>query len=232
MFSVLDKIATPRHSLYPLSMEEADQSTGYILYRTRMKEAEVIDEIRLEGAADRAQGFVNGKYQFTAFGESLGEKFDIDEKSAGATIDILVENAGRVNFGTGLEDQRKGITKSVRVNDHRHFGYDIYTLPFDEEQIARIDFSAGYAKGIPAFYEFTFEVDEPADTFLDFEGFGKGCAFINGFNLGRYWEIGPQKRLYLPAPLLKKGSNTIIMFETEGRAADSIRLVGEPKLEG
>ena len=232
LFSTLDKLGTPQHSLYPLSMEEADQNSGYILYHTQMKESEVIDEVRLEGAADRAQGFVNGKYQFTAFGENLGEKFDITDEAAGAALDILVENTGRVNFGTGLEDQRKGITKSVRVNDHRHFGYDIYTLPFDEEQIAKIDFDAGYEQGVPAFYEFTFEVDEPADTFLDFEGFGKGCAFINGFNLGRYWEIGPQKRLYLPAPLLKKGSNTIVMFETEGKAADSILLAGEPKLEG
>lgn len=232
LFATLDKLVTPQSSLCPLSMEEADQNTGYILYRTRMKESEVIDEIRLEGAADRAQGFVNGKYQFTAFGENLGEKFDITDAAAGAVLDILVENTGRVNFGTGLEDQRKGITKSVRVNDHRHFGYDIYTLSFEEEQIAKVDFSGGYTQGVPAFYEFTFEVDEPADTFLDFEGFGKGCAFINGFNLGRYWEIGPQKRLYLPAPLLKKGSNTIIMFETEGKAADSILLAGEPKLEG
>ena len=230
LFATLDKLVTPQSSLYPLSMEKADQNTGYILYRTRMQATEVIDEIRLEGAADRAQGFVNGKYQFTAFGENLGEKFDITDAAAGAVLDILVENTGRVNFGTGLEDQRKGITKSVRVNDHRHFGYDIYTLSFEEEQIAKVDFSAGYVQDVPAFYEFIFEVEEPADTFLDFEGFGKGCAFINGFNLGRYWEIGPQKRLYLPAPLLKKGTNTIILFETEGKAADSIWLAGEPNL--
>jgi beta-galactosidase len=73
-------------------------------------------------------------------------------------------------------------------------------------------------------------VDEPADTFLDFEGWGKGCAFLNGFNLGRYWEIGPQKRLYIPAPLLKKGTNEIIMFETEGKHADHITLKDEPDI--
>ena len=62
------------------------------------------------------------------------------------------------------------------------------------------------------------------------EGFGKGCAFVNGFNLGRFWEIGPQKRLYLPAPFLKKGQNIIIIFETECKSEDTIALVEEPLL--
>ena len=73
-------------------------------------------------------------------------------------------------------------------------------------------------------------MDEPGDTYLETEGFGKGCAFLNGFNLGRFWEIGPQKRLYIPAPLLRKGTNTIILFETEGKAADEVFLYGEPRL--
>ena len=59
-------------------------------------------------------------------------------------------------------------------------------------------------------------------------GWGKGAAFVNDFNIGRFWEIGPQKRLYIPAPLLKKGKNTIIVFETEGKVSDSIKLCDEP----
>ena len=73
-------------------------------------------------------------------------------------------------------------------------------------------------------------MDEQGDTFLDFAGWGKGCALLNGFNLGRFWEIGPQKRLYIPAPLLKKGRNTIIMFETEGKTPGTITLCDEPDL--
>ena len=46
----------------------------------------------------------------------------------------------------------------------------------------------------------------------------------NGFNLGRFWNIGPQKKLYIPAPLLKKGDNEIVIFETEGNSADGIAL--------
>ena len=96
--------------------------------------------------------------------------------------------------------------------------------------LKKLDFTKEYREGAPSFYRFTFEADDLGDTFLDFTGWGKGVAFINGFNLGRYWEVGPQKRLYIPAPLLKQGENEIILFETDGKAIDSITLTDEPQL--
>ncbi len=226
LLSVLDKISSPIHALNPVTMEKLDQAYGYILYRARTRQEEVVDFIRVDGASDRAQGYLNGRLLFTAFGDTMWEQFDVPEemKAFGATVDVLVENMGRVNFGQVLEDQRKGLTKGLRINDHRHFGYDIYTLPLDEEQLGKLDFDAGYQEGGAAFYECCVQVDAPADTFLDLTGFGKGVAFVNGFNIGRFWEIGPQKRLYIPAPLLKSGTNTILIFETEGKAAGEIAL--------
>ena len=176
------------------------------------------------------QAYQNGKHVFTAFAETIGNVFEVTEQVPGATIDLLVDNLSRKNFGTGIENQRKGIAGGVLFNDVRHYGFDMYPLPLDEAQLEKLDFSRGYTEGSPAFYRFELEVDECADTFLNFDGFGKGCAFLNGFNLGRYWETGPQKRLYIPGPLLKKGKNTIILLETEGKAADSIVLAGEPDL--
>ena len=51
--------------------------------------------------------------------------------------------------------------------------------------------------------------DEPCDTFVDMSGWNKGIVIINGFNIGRYWKVGPQRTLYLPAPLLRTGENTV-----------------------
>lgn len=230
LFSVLDKISAPVKSRFPMSFEELDCYYGYVLYRMNIRESETVGNVRAENAADRILGYRNGRYAFTAFAENIGEQFEISEKTAGGVVDLLVENMGRENFGTGLESQRKGILDGVKINDHRHFGFEMYPLPLDEEQLEKLDFSAGYTEGLPAFYLFRLDVSEPADTFLDTDGFGKGVAFVNGFNLGRFWEIGPQKRLYVPAPLLKKGENTIIIFESEGKAADEITLYGEPCL--
>ena len=126
------------------------------------------------------------------------------------------------------EHQRKGIGQCVQVNGHMHNHWKQYTLPLDN--IEKVDFSKEYKEGLPGFYRFTVDIDETADTFLDFEGWGKGCVFVNGFNIGRFWEIGPQKRLYLPAPLLKKGENEIIVFETEGKTRDTIVLKDEPDI--
>lgn len=230
LFSVLQKIADPVKSAYPLTMEDIGQNYGYILYRLNVKADETVNEVRLENAADRVLCYHDGEYLYTAFAENIHEKFEPTEKKAGGKIDLLCENMGRENFGTGLENQRKGIMGGVKINDHRYFGYEIFPLPLDENQLDKIDFSNGCKENVPAFYKFEFEAEDLGDTFLDTAGFGKGCAFINGFNLGRFWEIGPQKRLYVPAPLLKKGKNILIIFETEGKASDRISLAGEPDL--
>lgn len=230
LFSVLDRISDPVQSLFPVTMEEIGQNYGYILYRTNVKANEMVEEIRLEGASDRVQCYLDRGFVGTFFAENMWEKLEAQSSECGGTLDLLCENIGRENFGTGLESQRKGISNGVKINDHRQFGFDIYPLPLDEKQVEKIDFSCGYSENVPAFYKFEFDVDEPCDTFVDTDGFGKGCAFVNGFNLGRFWEIGPQKRLYLPAPLLKKGRNTIVIFETEGKAADYIFLADEHKL--
>ncbi len=230
LFSVLEKISAPVKSNFPLTMEDIGQNYGYILYRTSVKENETVKELRLEGASDRVQCYHNGEHIHTAFAENIGEKAELSERSSGGVIDLLCENIGRENFGTGLETQRKGISGGVKLNDHRQFGFEIYPLPLDEKQIEALDFSSGYSEGVPAFYRFEFDIDELCDTFIDMDGFGKGCVFVNGFNIGRFWEIGPQKRLYIPAPLLKKGYNTIVVFETEGKAADSITLCAQHDL--
>lgn len=230
LFSVLEKISKPVQSVYPLAMEDIGQNYGYILYRLRINDGEAVNSICLENAADRVICFHNGGYVYTAFAENLHEKFEPQIKREGGRLDFLCENIGRENFGAGLENQRKGILGGVKVNGRLYFGYDIFAMPLDEGQLEKISFSEGYTENAPAFYKFEFEADALCDTFVDFGGFGKGNIFINGFNLGRFWEIGPQKRLYLPAPLLKHGSNTIIIFETEGKSAESITLCDEPDL--
>ncbi|MCM1308500.1 MAG: beta-galactosidase [Butyrivibrio sp.] len=235
LFSMLEKISSPVHSVYPLTMEEIGQSYGYILYRLPIREGETVDEIYLEKASDRVLCYCGGEYLGTASLENMRDKLEPREKRTGRSIELLCENTGRENFGTGLENQRKGISGGVRLNGRRLFCYDIFPLPLDGDQLAKIEFSPqrdGSRGGAPSFYRFEFEADEEFDTFLDTEGFGKGCAFINGFNLGRFWEIGPQKRLYVPAPLIAKGRNTLIIFETEGRAAGEITLTDTPRLNG
>lgn len=230
LFSVLDDISSPITDTFTIPMEKLDQNYGYILYRSTLAKEQGLSSIKLWGANDRANIFVDRKPVATLYDRELlneykfskEQKIDITQESK---IDILMENMGRVNFGPLMEYQRKGIEGCVQINGHKHFHWTHYTLPLDN--IDKIDFTKEYKEGVPAFYRFTFQAEDIGDTFLDFEGWGKGCAFINGFNLGRYWEIGPQKRLYIPGPLIKKGTNEIILFETEGKNLDYITLKDE-----
>lgn len=229
LFSVIDDISTPVKSKFPVSMERLDQSYGYILYRSKLSNEDKIRAFRIWEANDRANIFIDEEPKLVLYDHELlkDQKVEWDD-CLNKDLDILVENMGRVNFGPRMEHQRKGIDQCVQINGHMHNDWEIYTLPLTNTE--KIDFTKEYKEGTPSFYKFSFDVTEPGDTFLDFEGFGKGCAFLNGFNLGRYWEIGPQKRLYIPAPLLKKGRNEIIMFETDGKAQETITLKDEPDI--
>ncbi|MDF2587888.1 MAG: Beta-galactosidase [Anaerocolumna sp.] len=215
------------NSTYPKSMEKLGQNYGYILYRSYLTKEKKIEKIRLWDASDRAQIFINDKLITTLYDLELLNEVSLGiDLAENSKIDILVENMGRVNFGPKLEKQRKGIDGGVQINDHGHLNWEHFTLSLDN--ITNVDFSKGYTEGTPAFYLFEFDCERQGDTYLDFSGWGKGCAFINGFNLGRFWEIGPQKRLYIPGPLIKVGKNTIILFETEGKVTDTISLIDQP----
>lgn len=232
-----------KKSVYPLSMEDVGQSTGYIFYRTKLKDDENATEIIFKKCADRVQVFEDDKKLFTAFDKEItsdkkglffrsGKTWKINT-SKGANLGFLVENMGRVNFGQDLESQKKGISDNVLINTHSHFDWEIFTLPFDEKQmknLEKVSWKEESSKN-PSFYKFEFEIelpkDEFTDTYLDFSGWGKGFVLVNGFNIGRFWEIGPQKSLYIPGPLLHNGKNEIIIFESEGKSSDSITLCDE-----
>lgn len=228
LFEVLEDISTPVENHYPLSMEQLGQNYGYTLYRSKLVRDKEIEKLKLLGANDRAKCYLDGKEIASMYDRELFNECRFQQKLTGDQLDILMENMGRVNYSPAIEHQHKGIKGAVVLNGHQHYKWIHY--PISLENVDNLDFSKGYTEGLPAFYKFEFEVEEIGDTFLETEGFSKGCAFVNGFNLGRFWEIGPQKRLYIPGPLLKKGKNEIILFETEGKSAEYIRLCGEPKL--
>lgn len=229
LFSVLEDISSPVESSYTQSMECLGQSYGYILYHSQLNTEENVEKIRLWEANDRANIFVGKKPVVTLYDRELLQEVQVNVSfEKGESLDILVENMGRVNFGPRMERQRKGINQCVQINGHMHNGWKHYSLPLDN--VDQIDFTKEYLEGTPAFYQFTFDVEDCGDTFLNMEGFGKGCAFLNGFNLGRFWEIGPQKTLYIPAPLLKKGQNEFIIFETEGKVKDTLILQDTPDI--
>jgi beta-galactosidase len=184
--------------------------------------------LRVRGLHDRAQLFIDGEPTDILDRES-GNEYSAVDVAKNFRLDILVENMGRVNFGPSLLD-RKGITDGVTVNDQFQFGWEVFPLPLDN--LDKLDFSPlkNAPQTHPTFYKTVFQVDEPADTFLALPGWTKGVVWLNGFNLGRYWERGPQKTLYIPAPALKRGANELMVFELHGMQNPVVEFRDQPEL--
>ena len=229
LFETLADLAQPVESLYPVKMEDLGQSYGYLLYRTEASWDADEEKIRVIDGRDRMQLFVDGKLMETQYQAEIGQDiFVAGEKKATHRIDILMENMGRVNYGHKFlaDTQRKGIRTGVCKDLHFLLNWQQYPLSFENTE--NIDFSKGWQPEQPAFYAFDLEMKALKDAYLDLSGFGKGLAFVNGVNIGRFWNVGPTLSLYIPHSLLKEGHNRIIIFETEGEYKESINLVNKP----
>ncbi|OXM85841.1 glycoside hydrolase family 35 protein [Paenibacillus rigui] len=232
LFDQLDALGPRVERTHPEPMERVGQNYGFIAYTTFVNGPRRGQELWLQEVRDRAQVFMNG----VPIG--VVERWDpkplkVDIPAEGAELTLLVENMGRINYGPLLRDH-KGITEGVRLDNQFLYGWTIHSIPLDTLDGLSFqpipDDAAGVAEAGPFFYEGFFEVDEPADTFIRLDDWTKGLVFINDFNLGRYWEKGPQKALYLPGPLLRQGQNRIIVFELHGPRETVVRLDDTPDL--
>jgi len=210
-FFAWKKAIKPVYSDTPLNFETLGQANGYVVYSRRFTQP-IEGKLKIPGLRDYATIYVNGK----RVGElnRYYKKYELDiEIPFNATLDIVVESMGRINYGTEIINNLKGIIKPVTVNNEAITGsWEMYPVPMDK--MPDIKASATKAKtGMPAFYKGSFTVAQPGDTFLDMENWGKGVVFVNGKNLGRFWKVGPQQTLYLPGCWLKKGANEIVVFD-------------------
>src|SRR5579862_3704002 len=209
LFEILSK---PIRSDSLLSMEDMGQSYGYILYHTTLN-SPLPGTLTIKDLHDYGIIFVGGDKVASLDSRHKQKKVWIPAREPHQGIDILVENGGRVNYGREILDNRKGITKSVTLEGKELKGWDIYSLPLDD--ISSLNFSNPKRLKPPAFYSGTFKLETCDNTFLDLRAWGKGCVWVNGYNLGRYWSIGPQQTLFLPGDWLKKGENRIVVLELE-----------------
>lgn len=230
LFHNLENLCQPVKSAYPQTFEDLKLPAGFVLYSTLLRgESGKESTVHLDGMRDRAMIYLNGELK--GIQEACRERSDNVTVSWDAEnrvrLDILVENMGRNNYGWNM-GEKKGIAGGVRLDYVHHSGWTMY--PLELTDLSSIEYT-NFQEGQPAFYSGVFTVEKACDTFLRLDGFTKGVAFINGFNLGRYWNTeGPQRTLYIPAPLLKTGENELIIFELEKAAADFVTLTDQADL--
>ncbi|PKA57288.1 Beta-galactosidase 8 [Apostasia shenzhenica] len=172
--------------------------------------------------------------------------------SSNTSVFILVENMGHINYGPYIFD-RKGILSSVILGGYTLRRWKLCPLSLGDfsflednlvlhrahsqtinnKMIAELKYSLQSISQVPGFYEAHFFIDphdQIKDTFISFRGWNKGVAFVNNFNIGRFWPfVGPQCTLYVPAPLLQHGNNILVIFELHASNPDlTIAFVEQP----
>ncbi|HEY5406137.1 MAG TPA: glycoside hydrolase family 35 protein [Ginsengibacter sp.] len=229
LFELTKKI-TPVESDMPETFESLNQGYGYVLYSKKI-EKPIKGKLQINGLRDYAIVYVNGKKIATLNRVFNNYSCDIN-LPLNATLDILVENMGRINYGAEIVHNLKGIISPVMIDSSPVEGnWKMYRLPMAAEPDLQ-SFKNNYFKSHPVIYNGSFSLIKTGDTFLDMRSWGKGIVFVNGHNLGRYWHAGPQQTLYLPGCWLHKGKNTITIFEQENdEHHDEISSIGKPILD-
>jgi beta-galactosidase len=213
----------------PLCFEDLNQGYGFVLYRTTLKNA-ASGILKIKEMRDYATVYLNGKRISVLDRRLKQDSLQLDNVHKGDVLDILVENNGRINYGPFLIDNRQGITESVTLNNEVLMGWKMYKFPFANT----VGFKYAANKGTyglqPALYKGTFTLKAVGDTYLDMHGYGKGFVFLNGHNLGKYWNIGPQQTIYIPAGWLKTGVNEIVVFDELKGGHTKIAAMDHPVL--
>ena len=225
------------------TFEEYDMGFGSILYSTTLPSIQTGDILTVEEPHDFAQIFINGELVGT-LDRRKGEKtLTLGEWPEGATLDILVEGTGRINFGRAIKDN-KGITDKVTISrgrsetevelhnwnaylfpDEKNFYDSLTYIPLENSTLNRD------SRGPRGVYRGKFHVEKPSDTFLNFETWGKGLVYVNGHGIGRIWEIGPQQTLYMPGPWLREGENEILIFDILGPEIAEVEGLAAPIID-
>jgi beta-galactosidase len=216
----------------PLSFEDYGQGYGYMLYRTTVqgpaKGILKIEEMRSYGLV-----YLDGKRMAILDRRLRQDSIMLAVPEGTHSLDILVENNGRINYGAFLNDNKQGITEKVTFGGKVLTGWRMYGFPMtDKEMNKGIKYSeSGNIPEGPVFRRGTFIVDKPADTYVDMSRWGKGHVWINGRSAGKYWNIGPTQTIYVPAAWLNKGENEIEIIELIKPGQDTAGFLDHPILD-
>ncbi|MFS2187102.1 beta-galactosidase [Mucilaginibacter sp. Mucisp84] len=216
----------------PLTFEDLNQAYGFVLYRTTINGGKS-GLLKLKDLRDYGMIFVNGKRVGILDRRKYQDSLMISLPKGKVTLDILVENLGRINFGPYLLKNKKGVTEKVLFGGTELKNWKMYSLPFDDINKVKTNpaIKKVAANNTPQLKKAVFKVDKLADTYLDMSTWGKGIVWLNGHNLGRYWNCGPQQTLYVPVEWLKKGNNEITVLELIKPSENTLNAIDHPVLD-
>ena len=234
LFDNIDKLAAKTEkSLMPMTMEQLGQNFGYVYYSTELHGNNSVACLNLENSVrDRATVYFGGKFVGTYMLDGENQKITLTVPREKTELGLLVENMGRYINSSVYCDHKGMISPMVLENTKKSFYWTQKSLPLNN--LAELEYKkiedAEVCEKMPVFLKGFFDAKAGIDTYLLTDGFTHGYVWINGFNIGRYWDIGPQKTLYIPGALLREKDNVIEIFDTQYRGTKKIKCITEHHL--
>jgi len=254
LWTVLPRLGEWTSCDEPVSADELGQVQGFTLYQAEVDgpgrdapDRPVLPPVLSVGPVlavgevrDRAQVFLN-RQPVGVLARDHHDRALVLPSAARGTIELLVEDQGRVDYGPRIGEP-KGLIGPVTVNGVPVRGWRVMPLPVDNLAPVASALRAmpasetgpvsetGHGVAGPAFARAAFDLSSTADLFLSTAGLGKGIAWLNGFCLGRYWSRGPQRTLYVPETVTRREGNELIILELGATASGSVEFVAGPEL--
>ncbi len=210
-----------------LAMNDLNMEFGYVLYSFVVRsESGRQASLQLENIRDYAAVYVNNILAGTLTDEHKSLTLDLPEGES--TVGLYVENIGRITYGPEILDNSKGLFGKALLDGTEIQEWQITSLNIRDCEVANLKFSPGSALKLPGFYRGYVTIDKPEQSYLDITGWGMGEVWVNGQHLGSYWEEEAQKSIPMPAAVLKKGKNEVVVFDLKNNGVDSIRVTNQP----
>ena len=190
------------------------QDHGMVLYRRPLRGG---GELAVDGVRDYATVFHGGRYvDYLSRVQHpklrAGGKVRLPATKGEAPLEILVDSFGHVGYGQATAD-RKGIVGTVQLDGQPLEGWEAVSLPLDGRWLAALKPLRGRPVRPGVFFRGSLSLAQSGDCYLDMADWAKGYLWVNGHLLGRYWNLGPQQRLYCPASWLRAGDNEVLVFD-------------------
>lgn len=208
-----------------LPMNDLNIDYGYVLYQSVINIESEDAVLEVENVRDYATVYINGVFQGVL--RDNQKKIPLLAKPGNYTMQLYAENIGRITYGPEISDNSKGLFGSICVDGENIDNWKITELKVKGCSANNLIYSEKDIK-IPCFHKGYFSIDSPKEMYLDIRDWGMGEAWINGQYAGSYWEAEKQRTIQIPASILKKGINVVVVFELKNNEQKVARLSNDP----
>jgi beta-galactosidase len=209
-----------------LPFNDLNMEFGYVLYQAEIKVKPEETLLELENVRDYAVVYLNDKLQGTVTDDH--KKLTLNISPGTYTLKLYAENIGRITYGPEILDNSRGLFGSININGAEIENWTIIPLGIKSCDVNSLQFSSQNTNGAPSFHKGYFDITEPEETYLNISGWGMGEVWINGAYLGSYWEEEKQQSIQIPANILVKGKNEVVIFDLKNNKQELLRLSGKP----